>query len=319
MKKQEDRPALEGEGSDRSIATRSDFVSMIRIEYAKLFNAVITYGPEWRSEHELDDGTELVGIADSLPTVHDATLDQMLFVAYECGNKNFPFLNRLGVDGRDRRESVKPACADLFRLMVEGMKSPLYGSEVKQIVDHHDLSLVHLPIKGHALDIPRISEDPKLPADFSIYGLEFSKMAMIGYCEFYNSAQARGLGFTHRERAGISPHTRQVPILMMTCLPHPQHVLVGDIVEIGELVRAGSLEWLYRLGLDGEDMNRSIGSATADLRNLVSSMKDPRLAEAVSRAAGHGRIEAKLAGRDCLELRKWVSQQLWVSRELIRG
>ena len=311
------RPAPEGEGSDRRIVTRSDFVSMIRVAYAQLFNAVMTYGPEWWSERESSEGAELERIARSLPAAQDATLDQMLFVACECSNKNFLFLNRLGIDGRDRRDSVKPACADLFRLMVEGMKSPLYGGEIKQIVDHHDLSLVCLPIKGYVKEIPRISKEPKLPADFSIYGLEFSKKALIAYCEFYNSAQAYGLGFVHRENAGIIPYTRQIPILMITCLPHPQHVLVGDIVEIGELVRTGSLEWLYRLGLDGEDMKKSLGSATEDLRNLVSSVKDPSLAETVSRASGHGRINAKLASKDCLELRKWVSRRLWESHELI--
>jgi len=88
-------------------------------------------------------------------------------------------------------------------------------------------------------------------------------------------------------------------------------VLVGDIVEIGGLVRTGGLEWLYRLGLDGKDMKESLASATTDLRDLASSVKDPKLAEAVSQASRHGRICEKLMSEDCLELRKWVSRQFW--------
>ena len=270
----------------------------------------MTYCLEWQPTKESRGETELARVVDSLPSVREATFNQMLFVAYECGNKNLPLLNRLGMDGRDRELSVRPACADLFNLMVEGMKSPEHGSEVRRIVDDHDYSLVDLPITAHILDFPRISQAPKLPADSSRYGPEFSTKAMVAYCQFYNSLVTHGSDFFRKGRSRPS-YERQMRGLLMNFLPHPQHVLVGDVVEIGELVRARDLEWFYRLGVDGEDMNTSMKSATADLMNLASGTKDPRIVELATRAAQSGRVGARLTAGEHLVLRKSVSKQIW--------
>jgi len=292
---------------DRS---KSGYAASLGIAYAQLYNAVMAYCLEWQPTKESKGETEPARVVDSLPPVSEATFNQMLFVAYECGNKNLPLLNRLGMDGRDREQSVRPACADLFNLMVEGMKSPEYGSEVRRVVDDHDHSLVDLPITAYILDNPRISQSPKLPADSSRYGQEFSRKAMVAYCEFYNSLVTHGSRFFCK--GGSRPSYRgQVRNLLMSFLPHPQHVLVGDIIEIGELVRARDLEYFYRLGVDGEDMNTSIKSATADLMNLASGTRDPRIAELAAKAARSGRIGAKLAAGEHLVLRKSVSKQFW--------
>jgi len=270
----------------------------------------MTYCLEWQSTKESSEETELAGVVDSLPPVREATFNQMLFVAYECGNKSLPLLNRLGMDGRDREQSVRPACADLFNLMVEGMKSPEHGREVRQIVDDHDYSLVDLPITTHVLDLPRVSQSPKLPADSSRYGPEFSTKAMVAYCQFYNSLVTHGSDFSRKEEPGPS-YERQMQDLLMSFLPHPQHVLVGDVIEIGELVRARDLECFWRLGVDGEDMSTSMKSATADLMNLASSTRDPRIAELAARAAQSGRVGAILTAGEHLVLRKSVSKQIW--------
>jgi len=274
----------------------------------------MTYCPEWQPTEESGGETELAKVVDSLPPVLEATYDQMLFVAYECGNKNLPLLNRLGVDGRDREHSVRPASADLYDLMVEGMKSPEFGGEVRQIVNRHDYSLVDLPIRNYVLDFPRISKEPKLPADSWKYGPEFSRNAMAAYCQFYNSLVAHGPDFFHSLRAGPS-YRRQMRALIMNFLPHPQHALVGDILEIGELVRARSLELFHRLGMDGRDMGTSIKSATADLMNLASSIRDPQLAELASRAVESGRVGARLESGNCNVLRKSISRNIWGDQE----
>jgi len=301
-------------GSEQDGRSENGYAANIRIAYAQLYNAIMTYCPEWQPTEESGGEREFVKVVDSLPPVLEATFDQMLFVAYECGNKNLPLLNRLGMDGRDREYSVRPASADLYNLMVEGMKSPEYGSEVRQIVDRHDYSLVDLPIRDHFLDFPRISKEPKLPADSWKYGPEFSRNAMVAYCQFYNSLVAHGQDFFNSPRARPS-YQRQMRALITDFLPHPQHILVGDILEIGEFVRARSLELFYRLGIDGRDMGTSIKSATADLMNLASGIRDPQLAELASRAAESGRVGAGLESRDCNVLRKSISRNIWGDQE----
>jgi hypothetical protein len=305
------RPASkEDEGIEQGGRSENGYAANLRIAYAQLYNAIMTYCPEWQSAEESEGETGLVRVVDSLPPVLEATQDQMLFVAYECGNRNSPLLNRLGMDGRDRANSVRPASADLYNLMVEGMKSPEHGSAVRQIVDRHDHSLVDLPIRDHILDFPRISEEPKLPADSWKYGPEFSRNAMVAYCQFYNSLVAHGPDFFHSPRSRPS-YRRQMRALIMDFLPHPQHVLIGDILEIGVLVRARSLELFHRLGMDGRDMGTSIKSATADLMNLASGIRDPELAELASRAAERGRVGRRLASGDCNVLRKSISRNIW--------
>jgi hypothetical protein len=294
--------------------SEKDYATSLRIAYAQLYNAIMTYCPEWQSAKESGGETELVRVVDSLPPVLEATFDQMLLVAFECGNRNSPLLNRLGMDGRDRANSVTPASADLFNLMVEGMKSPEHGSAVRQIVDRHDYSLVDLPIRDHVLDFPRISIEPKLPADSWKYGSEFSRNAMIAYCQFYNSLVAQGPDFLHSPRPRPS-YLGQMRALIMSFLPHPQHVLVGDILEISGLVRTRSLECFYRLGMDGRDMGTSIKSATADLMNLASGIRDPELAELASRALESCRVGARLENGDCNVLRKSISRNIWGDQE----
>jgi len=300
----------EDEACGQGGRSKSGYAASLRIAYTQLFNAIMTYCLEWQPTKESRGEIELPRVVDSLPPVREATFNQMLFVAYECGNKNLPLLNRLGMDGRDREQSVRPACADLFNLMVEGMKLPEHGSEIGRIVDEHDYSLVDFPIVAHVLDFPRISRAPKLPADSSKYGPEFSTKAMVAYCQFYNSLVTHGSDFFRKGRSRSS-YDSQMQGLLMNFLPHPQHVLVGDVVEIGELVRARDLEWFYRLGVDGEDMSTSMKSATADLMNLASCTKDPRIVELATRAAQSGRVGARLTAGEHLVLRKSVSKQIW--------
>jgi len=305
------RPGSEEDGgSEQGGRSQDSYAANLRIAYAQLYNAIMAYCPEWQPTEESGGETELARVVDSLPPVLGATFDQMLFVAYESGNKNLRLLNRLGVDGCDRANSVRPASADLYNLMVEGMKSPEYGSEVRQIVDRHDYSLVNLPIMDYILDFPRISKEPKLPADSWKYGPEFSRNAMVAYCQFYNSLVAHGPDSFNSPRSRPS-YRRQMRALIMNFLPHPQHALVGDILEIGELVRARSLELFYRLGIDGRDMGTSIKSATADLMNLVSGIRDPQLAELASRAVESGRVGARLERGDCNVLQKSISRNIW--------
>jgi len=310
------RPASkEDEGIEQGGRSENGYAASLRIAYAQLYNAIMTYCPEWQPTEESGREMDLVRVVDSLPPVLEASQDQMLFVAYECGNKNLPLLNRLGMDGHDRENSVRPACVDLFNLMLEGMKSPEHGSEVRKIVDGHDLSLVGLPIMGYTLDFPKISETPRLPADASKYGREFSRNAMVAYCQFYNSLVTHGLDFCRNEGLKPSQYWRQMRALIMSFLPHPQHVLVGDVLEISELVRAHSLEWFYRLGIDGEDMGASIKSASTDLMNLASGVCDPKLAELVSRGVKNGRVGKRLASGDCNVLRKSISRNIWGDQE----
>jgi len=63
--------------------------------------------------------------------------------------------------------------------------------------------------------------------------------------------------------------------------------------------------------MDGRDMGTSIKSATADLMNLASGIRDPELAELASRAAERGRVGRRLASGDCNVLRKSISRNIW--------
>jgi hypothetical protein len=78
------RPVSEEDGgSEQGGRSQDSYAADLRIAYAQLHNAIMTYCPEWQPTVKSAGETELVRVVDSLPPVLEATFDQMLFVAYE--------------------------------------------------------------------------------------------------------------------------------------------------------------------------------------------------------------------------------------------
>lgn len=302
----------ETESRDTSLATdKKSYTNNLRIAYAEFYNSVISYGDEWQLSHAGDEReTEFERVVDSLPAIPKARLEDMVGIAFECTNANFPLFNRLGVDGRDRSSSVRPACAVLGEFMVQGFKSAEFGEEVQAIADSHEFRLTHLPIRRHILDLPKASKNPTLPSDSEKYGKEFAMKAMIAYCQFYTAAVTHGVDFCTR-RGDASRHSRALFSSLISLLPHPLHVRIDDIVEIGPLVRASGLEYFYRLGVDGKDLGDTIKSATTDLMDLSCRESDAKLRTLISEASMNGRVSKRLAEKAHFGVRMQVSEHLW--------
>ena len=107
-----------------------------------------------------------------------------------------------------------------------------------------------------------------------------SKKLRAAYSKFYNAVNTHGEKWLMITMHGIelksAYHQAKNEQLLkwhrevvMKILPEPSNATLDEMIEIGHLVTYGNLEWYFRLGVDGKDLNETADSSSSDLMELA--------------------------------------------------